>query len=162
MMKSFKRGFTLIELLVVIAIIGILAAIVLASLGTARSKGSDAKVKEQMAAFRNAAEIYYSTNNYYNVSGTASVCTGLVADTSSGMASINTATNWPDGVAPACTSNATVSANATAYSTVHYLSTITGTCATGVTNDYWCVDSSGASKFEACSVAKPTAGAACP
>src|SRR5690349_16219340 len=65
------KGFTLIELLVVIAIIGILSSVVLASLNTARGKGSDAAIKSQLAALRPQAEIYYDTNGSYGATGLA-------------------------------------------------------------------------------------------
>lgn len=68
-----KRGFTLIELLVVIAIIGILSSVVLASLNTARSKGTDAKIQSEIRSIAVNAEIYYD-NNGNSYGSTADTC----------------------------------------------------------------------------------------
>lgn len=76
MYKNRFKGFTLIELLVVIAIIGILSAVVLASLNSARSKGSAAAVKSNLSSIRTQAEIYYdnNTNRYATAAASGANC----------------------------------------------------------------------------------------
>jgi prepilin-type N-terminal cleavage/methylation domain-containing protein len=65
MKKINNKGFTLIELLVVIAIIGILSSVVLASLNTARTKGSDAKIISQLNSMRAQALLYSGTGTTF-------------------------------------------------------------------------------------------------
>jgi prepilin-type N-terminal cleavage/methylation domain-containing protein len=66
-MMRKTRGFTLIELLVVIAIIGVLSAVVLASLNTARAKGADATIKGDLSGIRSQASIYFDDYGNYGV-----------------------------------------------------------------------------------------------
>ena len=73
--KRNTKGFTLIELLVVIAIIGILSSVVLASLGTARTKARDVLRKSDLRTIQTALEMYYSTCGSYIVRQN---CTGTV------------------------------------------------------------------------------------
>lgn len=83
-----KRGFTLIELLVVIAIIGILSSVVLASLNTARAKGTDAKIQSEIRSIAVNAEIYYdNTSNTYGTDAT-SCQAGMYLSTSPNIAQI--------------------------------------------------------------------------
>jgi prepilin-type N-terminal cleavage/methylation domain-containing protein len=72
-----QQGFTLIELLVVIAIIGILSSVVLASLNTARDKGTDAAIKANLANARAQAELYYDTEGDY--AGVCTAASGIAA-----------------------------------------------------------------------------------
>jgi prepilin-type N-terminal cleavage/methylation domain-containing protein len=107
-----RRGFTLIELLVVIAIIGILSAVVLASLQTARNKGTDGAIKSDLAAIQTQAELYYDSNgNKYasanDVGGTDSCVVGtsmfgadptIKAAVAAATSSISGASNTPIAV----------------------------------------------------------------
>lgn len=67
LIKQFRsqKGFTLVELLVVIAVIGLIASVVVVSLGTVREKARDTRRKEDLDALRKALEIYYAEEEKY-------------------------------------------------------------------------------------------------
>ncbi len=143
-MKKFTKGFTLIELLVVIAIIGILSSVVLASLNTARSKGTDAAIKANMNGIRAQAELVYDDSKCYG-DGTipcaaAAVAPGVCASTADTIfAQTNIAAQILAAKNAGTTLNACSStANQTAWAVV-----------TQLKNDAtkgFCVDSSGKAK----------------
>lgn len=132
-----NRGFTLIELLVVIAIIGILSAVVLASLNSARSKGNEASVQSNLNTIRVQAELYYGTNtNSYNIGAT------ITSNACSTVAQAGSITVDPNiaaaikGAKNAAGADSDCGVTATAYSIA---SPISGGGA-------WCIDSAGVSR----------------
>ncbi len=127
---SLNRGFTLIELLVVIAIIGILSAVVLASLNSARNKGGDAAVKSNMANIRPQAELYLDGSTGLNYGTAAASSTVFAVAGLSGCTAGNTNVLGD----PTIKSQLTSALNASGVDGSHPMS-----CAVGVSGAYWAV-----------------------
>ena len=127
-----NSGFSLVELLITIAIIGILAAIILNSIYSSKTKAYDSKVKQQLVSFRTAAEVYFTNQSNYSTSNSCDA--GIFSD-------LNAVNSRPglyidslqsSGVQLICNSNS----SAYAVKAVLYSG-----------SQYWCVDNKGASKL---------------
>ena len=152
MQYNHTRGFTLIELLVVIAIIGILSAVVLAALNTARSKGNDAAIQSDLSTIQVQAELYYggAGNNSYGSSVANGSCAAGMFSADATMLRAITLADGANGSA----GGTKCESNGTAYAV--------GIDLTAVSN-YWCVDSSGTAKSESGAVSSLSNTAyACP
>ena len=161
-MNKKQKGFTLIEILVVIAIIGILATIVLTSLGTARQKASDAKVQAQLSSMRSQAELFFGDNGNYGTpeTDTTNGCAPApdvgslfrYASSSDGLSELIAAI--PSTYTVLCyTDPTTDTATAWAVTAANGLS--------GGSAASWCVDSTGQSKAYNTSSPTPPVAAVC-
>jgi prepilin-type N-terminal cleavage/methylation domain-containing protein len=158
-MKNTQRAFTLIELLVVIAIIGILSAVILASLNTARSKGTDAAIKSDLDTVVAQSALDYDgfPNAYAATSITTSATPAPWTEAGTGVpgaaqTSILTTTVAHEG---ATASQALIQASNADGGKLQWGVTPSSFVieAALTTSGYWCIDSNGDAKSETSTLA---------
>lgn len=99
----FIRAFTLIELLAVIAIIGILVALSVGPLSSARQRGRDAQRKADLHIIAQALDLYYADNRQYPLAGAAG--TNCIAKSTT-INSSNPNASWVPGLESYMTASA--------------------------------------------------------
>ena len=141
MKRIIQSGFTLIELLVVIAIIGILAAVVLASLGDARDGATDSSLQQTLSNTVSQAEIFFNNNGFAYNDGTDNMCDdATISDLlDSAVSAVPAADSVVDGSTTGQSAD-TVFCNASEDAFV-ISAPLTGSDSTN--ERYWCVDSNG-------------------
>ena len=75
-----KKGFTLIELLVVVAIMGLLAALAVIALNTARARARDARRVSDLKQIQAALELFYMDEYKYPADPTDAAIESLCLD----------------------------------------------------------------------------------
>ena len=143
MIHKKNSGFTLIELLVVIAIIGILSAVVLASLNTARAKGANAAIKSDLHGISSQSNIIYddaSPNSYAGVCADPKVIAAMTHAMTVGGDIAGTVATRCNNIDSEWATNALLKVPENAGADV-----------------YWCVDNGGSAKGEANELAGATA-----
>lgn len=132
---DYLKGFTLIELLVVIAIIGVLSAVVLGSVNSAKTKAVDAGIKQNLINIRSQAQIFYDTNGGYYSSANINGAVGGCSTLNSVFANTNVTTILNaltlSNASPVCVvAGGTASTKSTKYSV-----------SVSTSDSSWCIDS---------------------